>query len=398
MSQDGPDLRDELAQTAAPPRRGVFGLLRRRRAWVPVLAGAIILGLVAGGVVRARRDQTPPPAFPLETLTPAAPSPTPTPTPTPSPSPTSTPTPTPTPTPEPVWPLTGLPHSGELGPSLCVKIENAANSRPQLGLDVADIVFEEVVEGGITRYMAVYQSVVPPQVEPVRSLRPMDAPLAQPFGCALVFSGAQPQFIDAAAASGLQLMIMDRGDKGFSRDRKRAAPHNVIGDMITFLEQVDPARQTPAATAFQFAATGGPSTAGATGVPTARLSLELSSIGRPHWDWDDAAGQWLRFEGSKPAVVMGGTQLHATNLVALFMEVHNTPYKDPVGTPVPETRVVGAGTGVVGSQGKTIPVNWSKDAPDQPIRLTDLAGAPVLLAPGNTWVELVPTTGSITPA
>ncbi|MCL2315898.1 MAG: DUF3048 domain-containing protein, partial [Actinomycetia bacterium] len=235
-------------QPPAPPR-GPSSFLEtmKRRPWIPVLALLVVIALVVAVLVAVHRE----PAATVPSPTPSAtPTPTPTPSKTPTPTPTPTPSETPTPTPEPVFPLTGLPLTGANGPALCIKIENSVEARPQLGLDAADIVYEEVVEGGITRYMAVFQSNFPPKVEPVRSMRPMDPPMIAPLGCPLVFSGGQAPFVNAARAAGLQLIDMDRGDPGFSRDSKRAAPHNVIGDTAKFLAQVKNA--DPPAPAFAY--------------------------------------------------------------------------------------------------------------------------------------------------
>jgi len=286
---------------------------------------------------------------------------------------------------------------GTNGPALCIKIENSTEARPQLGIDSADIMYEEVVEGGITRFMAVFQSTMPEKVEPVRSLRPMDPPLAQQFDCALIFSGGQVPFVDAAKSTGLTLIYQDRGDAGFARDSKRSAPHNVIGDIQTFLAKAQQANLKPPPPAFNFPDVGARSSVIKDGTPTSQLDIKMSSVEQPHWTWDQSTGKWLRFEGSKPAVVVDGSQITARNVVALSVQLVTTKYKDPAGNPVPETQIVSSGTGVVAVGGKTMTIHWSKAAADQPIVLTDDSGNPVTLTPGNTWVELVPTSGSITP-
>ena len=293
-----------------------------------------------------------------------------------------------------VWALTGMPRTTQEVPALCIKIENSVEARPQIGLDTADIVYEEVVEGGITRFMAVFQSNTPKSVEPVRSLRPMDVNLALPIGCPLVFSGGQVPFVDAAAATGIQLIYMDRGDPGFSRDSGRAAPHNVIGDTATFVSQV---KGTPTVTpAFKYAAAAGQSSAATGGKATKTISAKMSSSSNPQWQWDATKSVWLRSEGTKPAVVMSGAQMSAANVVFLSVQVQNTKFRDPIGTPVPESIVIGSGSGWVASEGKSETIKWSKASASAPFVLTDSKGAPVTLAIGNTWVELVPTSGSVT--
>src|SRR3954468_17013769 len=151
-------------------------------------------------------------------------------------------TPTPTPPPPPVvWPLTGVVSgAAPARPAVAVKIENSLDARPQTGLNSADMVWEEVVEGGITRYVAVFQSVVPGEIGPVRSVRPMDPAIAAPLHGLFAFSGGQQQYVDAVAAAGLQVLSMDAGSGGFYRSNARRAPHNVYATPQTLLDQADP--------------------------------------------------------------------------------------------------------------------------------------------------------------
>ena len=356
---------------------------KRRRLWIVIVSIVVALALVGGGGFywwqqqNSSPDAGPQVAAELPAGTPTLPAP---------------------PAPDALWPLTGIPMAADAssGPSLCIKIENAKAARPQLGIDHADIMFEEVVEGGITRYMAVFQSDIPKQVEPVRSLRPMDPPLAKQFGCALVFSGGQAPFVSAAKSSGLTLIYQDHGDKGFSRDKKRSAPHNVVGDMATFMSAANKAKLTPPQQAFAYPDLGQASSIVAGGQPVSRINITMSSVSKPHWVWNSTRSVWLRYDDDKTkSTVVGGTQLYATNVLTLSVALVNTQYKDPAHNPVPETQIVGSGTGTFSAAGKSMPIHWSKASASQPIVLTDAAGNPVTLVPGNTWVELVPKTGSV---
>jgi len=312
---------------------------------------------------------------------------------------TTTPPPPPPPPPPPVyWPLVGL-ESGPVPdrPALAVKIENSPDSRPQTGLNAADMVWEEVVEGGITRFVAVYHSTVPGQLGPIRSVRPMDAAIVAPLHGLLAFSGGQRPFVDAIAGAGIQVVSMDAGAPGFYRLNTRYAPHNVYADPNAFLAQADPAHLGPPAPQFLIATPDQQPSALVAGAPTAVVTLKLSGFSRPSWTWNAPAGSWLRAEGTTPATEPDGTPLRATNVVVLRVEVVNTPFTDPAGNPVPETQMVGSGEALVASGGATLAATWSKAAPDAPVVLTDATGQPVLLAPGSTWVELVPTrTGAVT--
>jgi hypothetical protein len=313
---------------------------------------------------------------------------------------TTTPAPPPPP-PAPVlvpWPLTGVPvEAPPQRPALAVKIENSTAARPQSGLNSADVVWEEVVEGGITRFVAVFHSTLPPEIGPIRSVRPMDAAIAGPLHGLFAFSGGGPDFVRAIANAGMQVLSQDSGARGFVRSGAHAAPHNVFADPAAFLAQADPGHQAPPPGEFLFAAAGQPPGAVALGGPAAAVALKLSGVGRPTWTWSAPDAAWLRSEGATPATQADGARLRATNVVVLRVDVVNTQFRDPAGNPVPETRMVGGGDALIATSGSAVAATWSKASDTAPVVLTGPDGNPVLLAPGNTWVELVPkATGSVT--
>nr|WP_218860397.1 DUF3048 domain-containing protein [Petropleomorpha daqingensis] len=309
-------------------------------------------------------------------------------------APTTT-TPPPPPPPPPVYPLTGVQAPGVVNrPALAVKIENSIDARPQTGLNMADMVWEEVVEGGITRYVAVYQSAVPAEIGPVRSVRPMDPAIAAPLHGLLAFSGGQQQYVDAVGAAGLQVLSMDAGSGGFYRVHSRRAPHNVYATPQTLLDQADGAHVASPPPQFTFAGPGQPPSAGA---PAGVVRLTMSGVSHPSWTWSPPDGAWLRSEGPSPAVEADGARLRATNVVVLSVNVVNTSARDPAGNPVPETQLLGSGSALVAIGGTVVTATWSKASLGDPVVLTGPDGAVVRLAPGTTWVELVPLrTGSVT--
>jgi len=314
-----------------------------------------------------------------------------------APTTSASPTPTPTPPPPPppvVWPLTGVPVAAvPVRPAVAVKIENSIDARPQTGLNSADMVWEEVVEGGITRYLAVFDSKLPPVIGPVRSVRPMDPSIAAPLHGLFAFSGGQPPFPQQAAASGLQVLSMDNGAAGFYRTRARRAPHNVYADLQTFLRQANAAHKAPPPPQFVFAGPGEQPSALVSGLPAPTLHLTLSGLSHPVWTWAPSLGAWGRSEGNGPALGSDGHQLRATNVVVLRVDVVNTGYRDPANNPVPETKLIGNGQAVIASGGKIVHATWAKGSVGAVLTLRGSDGAPIRLAPGSTWVELVPNRG-----
>lgn len=295
-----------------------------------------------------------------------------------------------------VWPLTGVPvEEVAARPALGIKIENSRQSRPQTGLEYADIVWEQITEGGVTRFVAIYHSQLPETVLPVRSARAVDAPIMAPLRGLLAFSGAQPQFIGAIENNGVQAVIMDRGNAGFSRERSRRAPHNVRGVPQAFLDQAGGDRMAPPPQQFAYALEAGQGTATTGGTPLAQLTVKFSSYQTVVWDWDGASGTFLRSEGGSASVSTDGNRLAARNVVLLEVEQKPSPWRDPAGNPVPEQVVIGSGSGIVASGGKQVPITWSKDSEAAPMVLKGADGQEIQLEPGSTWIQLAsPNAGS----
>lgn len=320
---------------------------------------------------------------------------------TPEPAPTESATPTPSPE-EPTYestyeappataisPLTGeVIEAGALDrPVLSAKIDNAPLARPQVGLDRADLVHVELVEGGQIRYVGSWHSDLPDEVGPVRSVRPMDPDILSPLGGILVYSGAQPQFIAAMQNTPVRNVIFDRGDDSdlVFRGLPRPAPHNVVARASSLVERY--ATDAAPVQQFAFADRLENATAARDGSPASSISLTYGQSGQSGWEWNADQGAWLRLQGGQADVALSGERLSATNVVVLRVRVDTSPG-------VPQTILAGeTGSGFVATAGRTIPVTWSKGGPADRIRILDEQGVAVRLAPGNTWIELVPVSG-----
>jgi len=306
------------------------------------------------------------------------------------------PTPPPDPKPAVTWPLTGLDATQASAaqlkqPALSIKIENTEAARPQTNLEFADVVFEENVEYGISRLIAVYQSDYPDEVGPIRSMRPMDRNIMGSLGGPLVFSGAQRRFINQAASSGTVLIAQDVGSYGFFRTHDKPAPHNLHGHPADFAKQSKGAVAPAAQWAFAYPET--MASAAVAGKPMTKVDIRFSPYAHPHWDWDAKTSLFKRFEGSSAHKTASGKQLTATNIVLIYVTVRETG-ATPQGRSVPETLVAGKkGKGFVFTGGKYIPITWSKKGQFDPFVVLDANKDAVALAPGQTWWELVPTNG-----
>ena len=285
-------------------------------------------------------------------------------------------------------PLRGTPAdpAAMTHPSIAVKIDNHADARPQVGLNRTDLVFEELVEGGFTRYVAVWHSDVPDAVGPVRSIRPMDPGIAGPLRGIIAYSGGQQYFVDLMKSTELVNIVFDEDDSLFERADDRPGPHDVI---LAAAEAVrrnaslpPPGVQFTYGTADPLAA---PSLAA---TPTSHLELAFAEGTLRSWDWDPTAFAWLRSQDDVPDLDATGERVRATNVVTMRVAV-DWPYEE-----VPLTVMAGSGEAWVSVAGRTAHGTWSKADDRAPIVLTADDGSPLRLAPGNAWIELVPGEGS----
>lgn len=317
------------------------------------------------------------------------------------PRPTPTPTPTATaeawestykaPAPTELAPLRGTTvAAGKLGhPSLAVKIDNHTAARPQIALERADIVFEELVEGGLTRYAAVWHSDIPKLIGPVRSIRPMDPDIITPFGGIVAYSGGQPHFVKMMEATPVVNAVFDTDRSGlFYRIGSKSAPHNVVvkaRDLVNRYRKV--AKPRPQ---FAYAATGAGSSAALNGKPIRTINTRFSDQRWPSWAWNAKAGAYLRSQEGAPDRASNGAQLKSTNVVVMRVAI------DRRFGSVPKTTMIGTGDAWVSTAGKTVRATWVKRYPSHQVSLVDDHGVTIRLAPGNTWIELVPKkTGSV---
>lgn len=312
--------------------------------------------------------------------------------PTRSPSATGSPSPTPivTAPPTAIAPLRGttVPAGSLDHASIAAKIDNLPSARPQIGLESTDLVYQELVEGGLTRYVAVWQSTIPALLGPVRSIRPMDPDIVSPLGGIICYSGGQQRFVDLMRRTPVYNAIHGQPDTAstFFRTPTKAAPHNVLVKAQDLLAQH--AGIAAPATQFTFAPDLPSSTAAKAGTPTAVVNYTFSSLTNGSWTWDPVWSVFRRSQGSGPDLDSAGVQLSSTNVVVMRVTVTNDQG-------VPKTTLIGSGEAWISTGGGTVHARWSKASATDPIHLADDAGAPVLLAPGNTWIELVPSAGSV---
>lgn len=295
--------------------------------------------------------------------------------------------------------MTGLERPADAGAGaggarqvVAVKIENTRAARPQSGLEAADIVFEEMVEGGMTRYNAIFHSQQPTEIGPVRSVRPMDPAIAAPFGAWLVYSGGVPQFEQRVRDEGLRGFNEDQAMGALYRVRWRRMPHNLYLSIPALLEKVGGAGGGGSSDVsepgkiFDFAKSEATPSAVSAGVEAKQLVVNFPSA-HARFDWNGS--KWQRVDEGAASAARSGAPLQADNVVVIRTTTVATNARDSAGYPVPETVMDGGGQAYVATGGKLLDAKWSKDSLGSPLTLTDVSGAPIVLAPGQTWVELL---------
>lgn len=298
--------------------------------------------------------------------------------------------------PGPVAPLTGLSGSydGRLDRSaLAVKIDNVEpKARPQVGLNQADVVYEERVEGSVTRLLAIFHSTDSVPVGPVRSARTSDiavfSPLNRPY---FVWSGANATFAQRIRASAMFDVGFDARSGEYFRESTRAAPSNLMLRSTADIAAIPNEGSGPPPALFQFRAPGR-SVAHLEAVAGAAVNFGSSAGSAPtEWRWNGTG--WARTQKGTPHVDAAGVQVAPANVVIQFVTYAPTDVSDQFGVRIPEAQLVGEGEVWVLTGGGTQPAGlvegrWTKPSIDAVTTYVDMDGDPILLTPGRTWVVL----------
>lgn len=288
-----------------------------------------------------------------------------------------------------VYPLTGLEVADTAAaarPALAVKIDNHPAARPQTGLNKADIVMEENVEG-ITRFVAVFHSQGSDPVGPIRSGRTQDIDLLGSFNRPLfAWSGGNASVTRAVNESTMVNVghSASKGKGGYFRSPDRKAPHNLYA-RTTDLWTLAPAGSGPPPAQFTFR--GDSDASPSTSTPAAGAKVTMTGL-KVYWQWDQAAAQYVRFtENSRRQLephVSDEVQVNARNVVVLYTTVKQSA----VGNRSPHSVTTGEGTGFVLTDGGLIEMKWERATNEVPFTFKDTAGAVIRLVPGRTWVEV----------
>jgi hypothetical protein len=289
------------------------------------------------------------------------------------------------------FPLTGLPSGGAAvasRPALSVKIDNIAAALPQAGLNTADVVVEQPVEGGLTRLFATWQSKDAAQVGPVRSARPVDALLLRQLGPSLfAFAGASAGVLQVIRRdSGATLLDPSSAPGAFQRVSGRSAPHNTFSSTNALYaagRRANPKLGPPRA--FLTFAAAAPRAAKP--VRVARMSFSPGTGAA--WQWNGSA--FLRYQNGTLDKLMDGSAVSSANVVVMGVAVRPGTNVDVLGHRTPDPILIGSGRVWVLRDATMVAGTWRRGAAGSPVELLGADGKPIPLHPGRTWIELLPT-------
>lgn len=306
---------------------------------------------------------------------------------------------------------------------IAVKIDNHWNARPQSGIEQADAIYELLVEGGLTRFIALFHHSDTEFLGPIRSGRPTDPTLVKYIGAPLQISGAQPWVSGIIAGHGVKV-LGDNGNTTF-RIRTRSAPHNLYGSTLSMRDEADRRGypdDPPAEPLFDF----GEPTPGADGATT--VSMDWSNLPAVRWEW--TGSEYLRFNGDQPHNWLAlpeeqdedsateesedsgddqeGTTTTTTEpedlehqiatdvIVVITANKYWASSSSGAGSSVPALETVGSGDAYVFYGGKVVEGSWARESVDERFELTLPDESPITIPAGRLWISIFPNNQQVT--
>ncbi|MGN6721128.1 MAG: DUF3048 domain-containing protein [Marmoricola sp.] len=277
------------------------------------------------------------------------------------------------------WPLTGLPQASQVNhPIMVVKIPHTPEATPQRGMNQADMVSEELVEGGITRLAVFFDSMMPSTVGPVRSMRASDIGLVKPTDGILVSSGAAAQTIGVLNRAH-QPFIQEDESRGFFRvGYPRVAPYNLLDRLSQTVTYFQKHAKRPGPY-FDFSAP----TTKLKGAKATKIAVQFSGYRTTRFAY--TKGHYVNtnsYSGNQPFL--------ADTVLVLRVKEGNAGYLDPAGNPVPESILIGTGSMTLFHNGVAVQGTWSKRSRGATFVFKTLKGKVLQVPAGRVYLELCP--------
>ena len=297
--------------------------------------------------------------------------------------PRATPSPSPSPSPSHAPPLRS-PFTGERVPSLnrvlAVKFDNIVFARPHTGLSHADIVYVLPVEGGLSRFMAIFSSAYPPVIGPVRSAREDDLQMLRQFGRpAFAYSGATAALLPYIHQTARIVDLYAGIAGGYYRDNRRIAPYNLYARTRQLVKQAPRATRAHDI-GFRF----GPPPRGGKITRSASVSYPAASF---RFTWSAAKRRWLVSMDGTPAMTTDSGRLAPATVVIQYTTVRTSRFLE-YGKPPPYAESVGSGTALVLRDGRAWTTHWSRPTADGGTTFRTAYGQRMTFALGQVWIVL----------
>lgn len=290
--------------------------------------------------------------------------------------------------------LSGLPVDPSLNklPVTGVMIENSTDARPQAGLSQAMVVFEAVAEGGVTRFLALYQDTSPGNVGPVRSARPYYVQWALGFDAGYAHVGGSPDALADIKSWNVRDLDQFHNAAAYHRVSTRAAPHNVY-TAISTLNQLEASKGYTSSTFTGFIRK---KEAPAKQPNPKTINLTLSGAAyNVHYDYNVVTNSYNRSEGGAPHIDANtNTQISPKVVIAMVIP-QGRGALDASGAYYSNYAVIGSGPVYVFQDGIVTTGTWTKSANTSQFAFTDAAGQPLKLNPGQTWLTAVSATSKV---
>ena len=277
-------------------------------------------------------------------------------------------------------------REGVDGQILVVKIDDTNMAHPQIGLEDADVVYIEQVEGGLTRLAAVFASKIPVRIGPVRSARISDIDILSQYGrVAFAYSGAQRKLLPVIAAANLEdLGAQHESSKIFTTDPNRVAPYAMVLRADLLMQKiVDENLQVDSAKSVGFVFGDNPEG----GTPTQKVVINWPAATYSA-EWSEKESRWLLSHNGKLNVADSGVVLGATTLVIQMVKISPSEYGDKFGGVTPLSETIGTGKAYVLRNGELFTTTWNRAFADSGTTFTLPDGSSMNFAPGHLWVAL----------
>ncbi len=283
---------------------------------------------------------------------------------------------------------------GTDGPVMAVKIDDTSASRPQIGLEDADLVYIEQVEGGLTRLAAIFSSTIPQNIGPVRSARISDIDILSQYGKIIfAFSGAQRAMLTVISNSNLWDYGAQRSSPIiYTRDENRPGPYDMVlrGDLL--LEKVKSDGREVAVSksiGWNF----GDAPKGGVAIDSVAVKWPASKY---EATWSRSENRWLLSNFGKPNFSASGKQLGATTFVIQSVEMSDSAFRASDGSYTPLSETIGTGTGYILRDGRSFKANWNRPSAESGTTWTLADGSEIKFAAGSVWVALTDRKPSFT--